>query len=172
MIDGERASNQELIRWVKRVNVGVLVLAAILLAVPALGVWWVNRQLPIINTISIDNVRVLGATDLCPGEPLVVAYDFHAQGAGVLVRDWTAWYITPPKTVIFSASRRFILDGPIDQSLVETWHIPQRYHNYETDMMEPLPPGAYRRYLAISSPTRSSVIAIASVGFTIRHDCP
>lgn len=165
------ASNQEVIKWVRRANVGILVLAFLILVIPAVGAWWIARQVPVVNTVSIDGMRVVGESALCPGDPLIVEYNFHAKGAGVLVRDWTSWLVTPPKTMIFSTSRRFILDGPIDQHLRETWHVPSLFLNHETEKMEPLPPGAYKRYLAISSPSRSSVVGIGSVEYSIREDC-
>lgn len=164
------ASNQEIIKWIKRVNIGILILALFLVGVPAVGSWWIARQLPAVSTVTIDNVTVVGATALCPGEPLIVEYDFHATGSGVLVRDSATWLVTPPKTMIYSTSRRFILDGPIDQHLRETWHVPASYLNYETEEIESLPSGSYRRHFAISSPSRSSVVAIASVEFTVK-DC-
>jgi hypothetical protein len=159
-------------RRLSRLNAILIAMFATILIVPAVGSWWVARQLPIVDTVKIDNLKAESPTDLCPGESLIVSYDFHAKGEGVLVRDWTAWYVTPPKTMIFSMSRRFILDGPIDQHLVETWTIPAAYFDYETEHEQPLPPGEYRRYVAISSPSRSTVIAIASLPFSIRADCP
>lgn len=168
---GKAQENADLRRQVKRINIGLLALVAVLFIVPPTAIWWLSRQLPVVNTVSIDNVQVIGETALCPGEPLKFSYDFHAKGAGVLVRDLTTWRKTPPKTIIFSTSRRFILDGPIDQHLIEAWHVPATYHNYETDKQEPIPPGEYRRYLAISSPSRSTVVAITSIEFSIREDC-
>lgn len=165
-------SNAEIIKWIRRANVGIVILAIVLVAVPALGSWWISRQLPIVDAVRIDNLKAESPTALCPGESLIISYDFHAKGEGVLVKDFTAWFVTPPKTMIFSMSRRFILDGPIDQHLVEAWTIPDSYFNYETERQEPLPAGKYRRYLAISSPSRSTVISIASMEFEIRSDCP
>lgn len=155
----------------RRLNSVILAVLVAILVVPGLATWWISRQLPVVSTVSIDNMQLLSAPLVCPGDAVVVEYDFHAQGAGVLVRDWTAWFVEPPKTIIFSTSRRFILDGPIDQHLTETWHIPHTYLNPETEQDEPLPAGQYRRYLAISSPSRSTVIAIASVAFELRSDC-
>lgn len=170
-IEVEIKKDSDLRRQIKRINIGLLVVLAILTIGPGAISWWIARQLPVVNTVSIDNVQVIGETELCPGEALKFSYDFHAKGAGVLVRDLTTWRKTPPKTIIFSASRRFILDGPIDQHLIEAWHVPVTYHNYETDKQEPIPPGEYRRYLAISSPSRSTVVAITSIEFSIRSDC-
>jgi hypothetical protein len=158
----------------KRLNILQYVIVALLIAVVvvpiALG-WWVSRQLPVVNAVEIENMQIAGEPSFCPGEPLVITYDFHAKGAGVLVRDFTLWNIEPPRTLIYSTSRRFILDGPIDQHLRETWHVPVHYLNYETEDTEPIPPGRYRRYMAISSPSRSSVIDIEHVDFEIK-DCP
>lgn len=159
----------------KRLNIlqyVVITLLAVVIVVPFVWTWWLTRQLPVVSTVSIDNVQMHNPPELCPGESLVISYDFHAKGAGILIRDWTLWNITPPKTVIFSSARRFILDGPIDQHLTETWHIPRTYFNHEIEAMEPLSAGKYRRYLAISSPSRSTVVAITSVDFAIRSDCP
>lgn len=155
-------------KQVKRTNIFLLLVAFALFAGPALLGWWAARQIPAVQTLTIENLHVIGETSLCPGQPLIVGYDFHAQGSGVLVRDWSTWLVTPPKTMIFSNSRRFILDGPVDQHLTETWHVPDTYLNYETELPEPLPPGQYRRHLAISSPSRSTVIAISSVDFEIK----
>lgn len=158
----------------KRLNIlqwVIVALLVIVIAVPPVAIWWLSRQLPVVNTVQIDNMQMHSPVALCPGDPLIVSYNFHAQGAGVLVRDWTLWSTTPPKTVIFSTSRRFILDGPIDQHLTETWHIPPTYLNFETEHQEPLPPGNYRRFLAISSPSRSSVIDIDWMDFVIKANC-
>lgn len=159
----------------KRLNVlqyVVIALLVVVIVVPFVWTWWLTSQLPVVSTVSIDNVQMHSPSELCPGEALVISYDFHAKGAGILIRDWTLWNIDPPKTVIFSTARRFILDGPIDQHLTETWHIPRTYLNHETETMEPLPPGSYKRYLAISSPSRSTVVAITSVEFTVKENCP
>lgn len=168
--EAERQTS-DVVRQIRYVNIALLALVVVLIAVPVVGGWWVSRQLPAVSTVSVENLKIEGSAALCPGDPLVISYDFHATGSGVLVRDWATWYVTPPKTMIYSNSRRFILDGPLDRRLQETWHIPASYINYETEQIEPLPPGAYRRHLAISSPSRSTVIAIGSVDFTIRDDC-
>lgn len=172
MTEAQTQDNREIIRWIKRANVGILILAVVLVGIPAFASWWISRQLPVVNTVSVENMKIIGVTELCPGQQLVTEYDFHAQGEGVLIRDFTLWLITPPKTMVYSMSRRFILDGPTDQHLRETWTIPDFYFNYETELNEPLPPGKYRRYMAISSPSRSTVIAIASVEFIVKEDCP
>lgn len=149
----------------------LIVLLVVVIAVPFIASWWLSRTLPVVSTVKIENLHVLGKQALCPGDPLVTAYDFRAEGAGVLIRDATVWNVEPPKTMIFSTSRRFILDGPIEQRLTETYYIPRTYINYETGREEILPPGAYRRYFAISSPSRSTVIAIGGVEFSIKSDC-
>lgn len=147
-------------------------LLVIIIATPVVISWWIARQTPFISTVSVDSVQAVGETALCPGDPLVVTYDFHAKGAGVLVRDRTLWQLEPPpKTIIFSTSRRFILTGPIDQHLTEAWHVPPTYRNPETDLYEPIPPGDYALLMAISSPSRSTVVAISSVSFSVRSDC-
>jgi hypothetical protein len=159
-------------RQIKRINIMLLIVLAALVLGPAFAGWWVARQLPVVSLVEIDNMQTVGNTALCPGEKLIITYDFHAKGAGVLVRDWTTWSMEPPRTMIYSEWRRFILDGPIDQHLRETWAIPGNYFNYENGAQENMPPGPYRRYLAISSPSRSTTIDTSYVSFSIREDCP
>lgn len=174
MIDTE-AQQQEILnlkRLLLRINRGLIIAGVILLVIPLIASWWVARQLPVVSAVKIDNMKTVGNTALCPGEKLIITYDFHAKGAGVLVRDWTTWSMEPPRTMIYSEWRRFILDDPIDQHLRETWTIPGNYFNYENGALESMPPGPYRRYLAISSPSRSTTIDTAFVSFSIREDCP
>lgn len=177
MTDSERLEESirkdaALRQQVRRVNVFLLLILAALIAGPLLVTWWINRQIPMVNTVSIDHVRPVGETSLCYGEPLVYAYAFHAKGSGVLVRDRSLWRLSPPpKTMIYSTSRRFILTEAIDQQLTETWYVPQMFRNPETDLQEQLPPGRYRLIFAVSSPSRSTVVSIANVDFELRGDC-
>lgn len=170
MIDVEAAAQKdaELRKQIRRVNILLIAIFLIVLAIPLFVTWWVGRAYPSISTIEIENVQVIGPTDLCPGEVLTFAYDFHASGSGVLIRDATARYVEPPKTVIFSNSRRFIQDGPIDEHVIEAWHVPATYLDPETDEAAPVPVGRYYRHFAVSSPSRSTVIAIATVPFTVK----
>jgi hypothetical protein len=158
----------------RRINYTQKILVALLLIViivPFLASWWIARQYPAISTVTFDNLQVVGESALCPGQPLIISYDFHAGGSGVLVRDATVWRLVPPRTIIFSTSRRFILDGPIEQHLNEAWHIPVHYLNPETDKVELIPPGDYKRIVAISSPSASRIVAIGSVNFSIKEGC-
>ena len=150
----------------------LLIMAAALIIGPLFLAWWVKRQYPSIGTISISDVQTVGSTDLCPGDNLRIRFAFHATGAGLLIRDSTIWRTSPPETIVFSAQRRFILSGPIDQELLEVWPVPETFISADTGQAERLLPGAYERLISISSPSRSNVIAIASAPFVIREDCP
>lgn len=132
---------------------------------------WQDSNLSIVKAVDVDNVYIISKDALCPGEKLVFGYQLHARGEGLLIRDLTVWKIDPPRTVIYSMERRFILDAAIDQKLVESWRIPDLYLDHETGEEQPLVPGAYRRYIAISSPSKDTVIDIEHVDFTIREDC-
>lgn len=159
----------------KRLNIlqyVIVVLLTVVIVVPFVWTWWLTRQLPVVNTVSIDNVRLLSPSELCPGDAAIYAYSFHAKGAGVLIRDRVLWRLDPPpKTMVFSASRRFIITEPIDQELTEAWRVPVTYVNPETDASELLPPGNYRLIFAISSPSRSTVVSIAAVEFVVKEGC-
>lgn len=161
----------ELRRQIKFNNRIILLVFIAVVVGPVLFSLWFARQYPSIDAIVIRDMHSIGETALCPGDPLVIAYDFQAEGAGVLVRDATAWTVTPPRTLIFSTSRRFILDGPVSEHVVETWHVPTSYRDPETDMDAPLPAGAYRRYVAVAAVRPAGVVAIAYADFTIRADC-
>lgn len=169
--EAQAKKDDALRRQIQLTNRFVLVVLVAMIVGPIVFSAWLARQYPSINTIAISNMQTTGSTDLCPGDPLIVAYDFKADGAGVLVRDATTWNVTPPKTLIFSASRRFILDGPVAEHVVETWHVPTSYRDPETDTDTPLPPGAYRRYVAIAAVRPAGVVAIDYVDFTILEDC-
>jgi hypothetical protein len=161
----------DLERRSRLIQVFLLILLVIVFVAPVAAALWLRTQYPAISTISFDNLQTVGPTALCPGEALVVEYDFHAGGSGVLVRDATVWSVEPPRTIIFSTSRRFILEGPIEQHLTEAWHVPDSYIDPSTDQTAPLPPGKYKRIVAISSPSASRIVAIGSVEFSIREDC-
>lgn len=173
MINAEAIAQGDIVlrRQIKAINVVVLLVLAMVLIGPFVFQQWFSRQYPTIDEIAIEGMQIAGNAQLCPGDTLTVTYLLNAKGTGVLVRDATVWNVTPPKTVIFSNSRRFITDGATREQVAETWHVPDGYLNTETDLLEPLLPGAYRRYVAIAALRPSGVVTINYVDFTIREDC-
>jgi len=159
----ERRSN--FIQWF------LIALMVVVIAVPVVGAFWLARINEEIGGVAIDNARVIGESALCPGEKLIIVYDFHADGAGKLIEDGTAWRESPPKTVVYSVSGPFLLEGTIDQEVTLAWQVPTTYVNPATGIDEPLPPGVYRRLFSVSSASRSAVFAMAGVDFSIREDC-
>lgn len=157
-------------RQIRRINVILLVIAALLLIGPALVSYALSQQYPSVSTIGIKDMQVIGESAVCPGDELVVAYTFYATGSGVLVRDSTTWRTDPPETIVFSMARRFILTGPVEQKLLDIWKVPVTYINPELGRELPLLPGNYERLISVSSPSRSTVIAIGSAPFSIK-DC-
>lgn len=129
--------------------------------------WWNSR-------VTISDVRVVGESALCPGDLLIVAYNFHVNGAGKLVHDATLWNLDPPKTLVYSTSEPFLLEGPTDQEVIEAWPVPQRFMDRSIAQVVSLPPGEYRRMFAISSPSRSSMFAMEGVNFSVKEKelCP
>jgi hypothetical protein len=126
-----------------------------------------NAQITFVKEVDIVNLKTVGDTTLCPGEKLVFTYDLKIRGAGVLVRDLTVWRTDPPKTIIYSSERRFILNSAVEQKLKEAWLVPKTFINYDTAEVEDLPPGNYVRLMSISSPTLSTVIDTDEVAFTV-----
>jgi hypothetical protein len=136
------------------------------------GIVWTYNQ-PRVRNMTISDARVVGETNICPGERLIVAYQFHAEGSGLLDVDNSLWSVDPPpRTIVYSASRRFVLAETIDQEMIEAWAVPTHYVDFATGNEVPLQPGTYRRDIAISAPIRGSVLATASVEFEVRENCP
>lgn len=159
----------------KRQNKFLIFLLVLIIFYPAALDYFRNRDKPIVTSVSITNITPISSTILCPGESLVFTYDLNFQGSGTLVRDLTLWNVDPPKTLIFSTARRFILPSDItQQSLVESWPVPFGYFSFETNRTEPLPSGNYHRLIAISSTTNEEVVAVGLVEFTVKSEkeCP
>lgn len=152
----------------RRQNRAIIVLFFLVIVVPPLFNWLNTREIPKVSSVSINSMQLLSPAEVCPGESLTFRYDLTFQGSGVLIRDLTLWNVDPPKTVIFSTARRFILPADItQQSLVESWRVPRTYYSYEVDAQLPLPPGNYHRQIAISSTTNEEVVDVDWVVFRV-----
>lgn len=127
--------------------------------------WWNNR-------ISISNLHIVGESELCGGDWLIVAYDLYVNGTGVLVRDASTERVSPPRTVIFSEPLRYSVTGPIREQVIRAWQVPREFLDFETGRMAPLPPGEYLRNVSVSSPGRSDTEDTESALFSIRSGCP
>jgi len=156
-----------------RLMQGLLVILMLILTMLWLwGFIWAYNQ-PRIRNMEIRDAHIVGADAVCPGDRLIIAYDFHAEGSGLLEVDSSLWAVDPPpRTIIYSASRRFVMAETIDQEIVEAWTVPSHYVDFATGDEVTLAPGTYRRDIAVSAPVRGSVLTTASVAFTIRKDCP
>lgn len=164
-------SDNELTQRLKKQQRVMLFLFILVVTMPILYKVWEESNISIVKVVEMDPPVILGSSDLCAGDKLTFSYNLHIRGTGVLIRDLTVWKVNPPKTVVFSDALRFIVDAPIDQELIESYAIPYFYRNRETSNLEKLPPGKYRRLIAISSPANYKVVAIEGVDFTIREDC-
>lgn len=157
-------------------NYTLWLLIVILAIIVGTYIWGIVRAIrtPTIRDVQISNVRVEGPTALCPGELLTIAYDLRADGTGKLVEDAAIWIEVPPKTVIYSITRPFLVDGLVDQRETIAWEIPKTYIN-PADLKEtPLPPGPYRRIFSVGSPTDDDDFALDRVDFSVKEekDCP
>lgn len=161
-------TTQRLLSFITKAIVALFLFVVI---APLIFGYWLRQQYPVVASISIENIQVIGPTALCAGDKLTIAFDFHTQGSGVLIRDNTVRRVEPPKTIIFSNSRSWILEGPTDEHVIEGWHVPHSYNDPELDESIPIRPGEYVRNIAIRSAGRDDVTAIESVPFTIKEDC-
>lgn len=164
-------AQKDLERSVKNNNRGIWIAFIIIVAFNTLWTVWRDSNLATVKAIDIEGVALVSSNELCPGEKLIFRYHIKSRGAGQLVRDTTVWDVNPPRTLIYSNSRRFILPGKIEQDLREAWKVPHRYFNHETAEWEPIPAGQYERLMSISSLNNPEATDTISVQFTIREDC-
>lgn len=164
-------TNQEIVKWIKRVNIGVLFLGLILLAVPVIGAWWISAIADDISGVTISNIRVVGPTNLCPGGRLFWSYDLIGSGSGLLEIDGTTYKAHPPSTVVFSETGRMVISEEVSEKVVDFWEVPLTHIDQETGESIPFPVGEFHRLIAVSSPTRSSVFAKEVISFSVLSDC-
>jgi hypothetical protein len=132
---------------------------------------WKDNNLIIVKSVDIENVELVSEAELCPGDKLIFKYEIVSRGAGQMVRDLTLWDVNPPRTLIYSNFRRFILPGRIEQHLHEAWPIPHRYFNYESAEWEAIPAGQYVKLMSISSLNYPEATDTVAVQFAIGEDC-
>ena len=148
----------------------LLGLLFVVIMLPITLLAWYQFRVQIVHSVRISDAQIVGPRAVCPGEQLVIEFQFIAAGAGILDQDATMWRMTPPATVIDSESTRFILATDIDRLMTATWTVPETYIEETTGLDVTLPPGDYKRILAISSPSTAGVFTTASVDFSIK-DC-
>src|SRR5688500_14165470 len=87
----------------------VLVLLAYALIAPFAIGEWVKRTGLILESISLTNPQVVSPTELCPGDMMIVKFDFDAIGEGILEEDATWFRLNPPMTIVLSTPERLIV---------------------------------------------------------------
>lgn len=144
------------------------------IAAPFLLAWWINSNPNLIHELKASNMRVIGPSDLCPGDNLTVGFDFTGKGHGLVIEDATFYRVTPPATIITSQSQRYILAQDSQRSVTRVWRVPRTYVDEATGKTAPLEPGNYRRLYALSAPSRGAIVDVESVDFTVKEeeDCP
>jgi hypothetical protein len=157
-------------------NYTLWLLIVILAIIVGTYIWGIVRavQTPTIRDVEISNVAVVGESALCPGDLLIISYDLKADGTGKLVEDAAVWIEVPPKTVIYSITRPFLVDGLVDQREIIAWKVPLTYTNPATLEETPLPPGPYRRIFSVGNPSDDDDFDLDKVDFSVKEnkDCP
>ena len=155
------------------INSILAILLAIILIWAAWAAWRNARQ-PKIEAITIvtDSVRVLSASDLCPGESLQIGYSVEIDGLGIVIFDDSIQH--RDYAVKFSNPRRVIVQGPVTFSMEYEWTIPPR-PDMMIDDKHKWAPGNYERFIAIGASnsyiSRYVQPAILKIPFEIRSDC-
>lgn len=154
----------------RRINYTQTILAALLvvvIAVPFVFSWWYERNAEVVHKATLSDIAIVGESAVCPGDLLTTRHLFTVSGSGILVADATTWRITPPMTVVFSEARRFIVEDDFSRIVYRSYEIPATIIDERTNQPVPIPPGRYKRILAVSSPSRSSVFSKQSAEFTV-----
>lgn len=112
-------------------------------------------------------------TALCPGETLAYDLGLRYNDAGVFDIDVAVWRVSPPATMVYSASRRAISTGAQEFVLHQAWGVPTEILNPRTGRLEPFAAGEYERRHAVTTVSRATKPAIMSVPFTVlgEEDC-
>ena len=121
--------------------------------------------------MEFEQARIDGVTALCPGETLTYTVDLVVNRPGVFDIDVSVWRENPPATVIFSSTRRAVLDTPITYKLPRSWTVPDTYLDPTTNQPVAWLPGKYERRHAISAVGQVADPTLVSFPFTIREDC-
>lgn len=163
--------HDQLVKRVAAMQNIILMLIAVVLLMPFVMLWYFNQTTNPIRSIQIDNVQIVSGTVLCPGDRLIVAFDYAAVGTGVMVEDATWFRVTPPATIIPSEEVRYILPYDFGRTVHRTWTVPSDYVDEQTGEAEPLQPGEYLRNFTLSSDVNGSVNDTVSFAFIVPDNC-
>lgn len=150
----------------------------VILAVLAFFLWqygvqqWRISQAIKIESIEVTNVRVLGSSEVCPGDRLSVAFDVDVKGFGIVIWDSSTQHDGQPATL--SVAKRVPVDGPVTLNLVDEWNIPI-IPEIMLEGERKWQPGNYVRLVTVSAST-SYVSRFVEprkfvVPFTIKASC-
>ena len=167
---------QAVLNGARRMQALNYVLAALLIICIAWGLYatWRGSLQEKISSIDLvpNSVKVLGPTDLCPGDTLKIRYALKIVGVGVVISDDSVKY--GDHTVKFSDSRRDIIDQSETRTYEDLWTIPER-PAMAIDGELKWVPGTYVRYVSVAASniyvSRYTDPVRFTVPFTIRADC-
>lgn len=124
------------------------------------------------SLLTISDIRVIGPTDLCPGEFLVFSFDMIVEAEGVYELDMSVFRTSPPPTIaVFSERKTFVIGSPRAFTVTRHWQIPDAYVDEDTDESVQFVAGSYERDIAVSTTSRNTFPSTRILPFTIREDC-
>jgi hypothetical protein len=132
---------------------------------------WVIRTGSVLEDISLSNPVVVSSQNLCPGEMMIVRFDFDSLGEGILEENTTWFKLEPPMTTILSQPEVLIVPHNFSRETYRAWEVPTTYINERTGLEEPFPPGNYLRLYSLSSPNRSTVFGVLEFPVTVKEGC-
>ncbi len=160
-IDRQFANYRRIILWT--MMVGVLVNGAL---------FWIlaGPERPGRALMELELVDGWTPPTVCPGERVILDYTVHIRAAGVFSLDRSLWRVSPPMTVIFSASQHGIYPAPIDFMSRREWVVPETYVSPIDGKTARLEPGEYEWRWAISTTSRSTIPSILTVPFAVKSE--
>jgi hypothetical protein len=132
---------------------------------------WVKRTGNVLERINLTNPVIVGPSALCPGDMMIVRFDFDSLGEGVLEENTTWFKVEPPMTLILSEPKVLIVPHNFSRETYRAWEVPKTHINERTGREEPIPPGEYLRMYSLSSPNRSTIFGVLEFPVTVKEGC-
>lgn len=124
------------------------------------------------STFVLSNLRVIGPTELCPGETLDFVFDVEVKEVGTYNLFMSTWKVDPPpSTIIFSEDQSFVIGSPRSFPIPRKWEVPAIYVDPADSVEKPLSAGAYTRDIDVKAEGRDTKNIPLMVNFNIRKDC-
>lgn len=124
------------------------------------------------SVFELSEPRLVGPTELCPGEALFFEMDATVTEAGVYRLAMSTWRVSPPPaTYTFSEGLDMVIAESREFPIQILWTVPPTFDNLATGKAEPWPSGDYSRDVSVTATGRNTTSDPRQIRFSIREDC-